>query len=61
MVITPGREGLKLAKSLNCHSKQPIHFNTPEAAQGLIITPLIDRLFLPLFEPDSNSRCGGQF
>src|SRR6266545_5581780 len=27
----------------------------------LIITPLIDRLFLPLFEPDSNSRSLGQF
>src|SRR6266508_655018 len=27
----------------------------------LIITPLIDRLFLPLFEPDSNSRGRGQF
>ena len=27
----------------------------------LNITPLIDRLFLPLFEPDSNSRGRGQF
>src|SRR6266542_4089026 len=27
----------------------------------LIITPLIDRLFLPLLEPDLNSRGRGQF
>jgi len=27
----------------------------------LNITPLIDRLFLPLFEPDSNSRGRSQF
>ena len=28
---------------------------------NFITTPLVDRFLLPLFEPDLNSRCRGQF
>jgi len=35
--------------------------NTHEAGSTLTLTPLIARPFVLLFEPDSNSRCRGQF
>ena len=39
---------------------QPIQATLPKLLDA-DFTPLIDRPFVLLFEPDSNSRCRGQF
>ena len=60
-ITTSGPESLNLVRSIQLSLPGSQSTQHSRSCSTVIFTPLIDRFFVPLFDPDSNSRFRGQF